>query len=107
MVEHVCRKHSVPLHTIWKNCIIMAFRSPIYDKHVRPRALCVKGKHAYFDAEAKSLEFIAKMQQHTLERRNLAVTAIEGTLERTKNTPSCLRVAGAQIAGWCATAGVR
>lgn len=59
MIEHVCRKRSVPLHTIWNNCLIMSFRPPIYDRHVKSCALCVKGNHAYFYEEANTREFIA------------------------------------------------
>ena len=55
MLEYVCRKRSVPLHTVWHNCLVLVFRPPIYDKHVRPRALCGKGMHAYFYAEANTL----------------------------------------------------
>lgn len=29
MIEPVCRKRSVPLHTIWNNGLIMMFRPPI------------------------------------------------------------------------------
>lgn len=106
MPEHVCRKRSVPLHTIWNNCISMSFRPPVYDKHDRPLALCVKGNLVHVYAEARHLESIAKLQQQAPEIRNLAVTAIEGTLERTHTTPTRLRVAGRQMVGPCATAGV-
>lgn len=63
---------------------------------MRLRALCVKSSHAHFYAEAKTLEYIAKMQQKATANRNPAVTALESTLERTKKTLTCLRVVGAQ-----------
>ena len=79
----------------------MSFRPPIYDRHVKTFALCVKGNLAYFYEEAKAREFIATMQQKAPEIRNPAVIAIEGTLEHKRKTPSCLRVANARTDGRC------
>lgn len=48
MIEQVCRKRSRPPHTIRNNYLIMTFRPRVYDKHVRPRALCVKKQPCVF-----------------------------------------------------------